>query len=146
MGTFSAGRDGFFTWLAAERGRLTWCDMGAGEGERTRPAERNSPLAFSCSAFVRRYLAIPCYSNHTMRYKAAGGCSRSVPPPPLSSSSSSFFSLHHIISHLNRILAEWSRGRWKWTVHRPLTVLRSQEATCRLCSFRCGTSPGLGAR
>lgn len=110
-------------------------------------------MAFSCSAFVRRYLAIPCYSNHTMRYKAAGGCSCTVPPPPPSSSSSpsSSFSLHHIISHLNRILAEWSRGRWKWSVHRPLTILRPREATCRLCSFslrqaRLNSVPGRGRR
>lgn len=85
-------------------------------------------MAFSCSAFVWRYLAVPCYSNRTMKYKAAGGCSCSVPPP-----------LHppllprHIISHLNRILAEWSWGRWNRNVHRPLTILCLQEISCPLC-------------
>lgn len=49
---------------------------GGREGaRRAGPLKRNSPMAFSCSAFVCSYLAVPCYSNHTMRYKAAGGCS-----------------------------------------------------------------------
>lgn len=94
-------------------------DIGVGEGvgggERARrgTVERNSPLAFSCSAFVWCYLAVPCYSYDTKKYKAAG--SGSFPPFPLSSSSS----LHRcIISNLNRRV----RGRWKCNVHGSLTT------------------------
>lgn len=116
--------------LDSSRGRrVTWVTWGWTEeegGERTRheAVERNSPMAFSCSAFVWCYLASPCYSNHTMRYKAADCCSCFVPPllilllPPL------------YYKSLKPGLADWSWGRWNIP---PFFFCRTFVVHCPCC-------------
>lgn len=95
---------------------------GLGRNERDKGWKELS-VVFSCSAFVWYCLAILCYSNHTIRYKAAGSC----PPAP------SLCSLSCIINHFNKVLANWNQRRWNWNVHRHLTILRFQEISCPLC-------------
>lgn len=121
-------REWLFTWLAAERGRLTWVTRGWGRTRETRGCWKELSIGLFLFCFC---LALSCRSVLFKPHNEVQSCRRVLLLRPSTPSSS--FSLHHIISHLNRILAEWSWGRWNWIVHRPLTILRLQEISCPLC-------------